>query len=247
MGQAVLEAAATHADVRITAVLVRTGSPLLGKTWGGLAYSSELEQALKASDVLLDFSQPAVTAAALEACVAAGKPFVTGVTGFGTDFKTKLAAAGRKIPLLAAPNMSLGVALLTELARSAAAALGEEFDVEIIEAHHRRKQDAPSGTALALGEAVAQARGVALAERADAGRDGHTGPRRSGAIGFAVVRGGDIVGEHTAYFCGLGERLEITHRASSRETFARGAVRAAEWLRERDPGLYDMQDVLGLR
>ena len=244
MGQAVLEAAAAHTDVQITALLVKADSPLTGKTWGTLCYGSDLGQVLTTCDVVLDFSQPTVTSQALEACVKARKPLVTGVTGFSPDFKARLTDAGRIIPVLASPNMSLGVALLTQLVRSAAATLGEEFDVEIIEAHHRSKQDAPSGTALALGEAVAAARGVELLEQTDGVRQGQTGPRRAGAIGFAVVRGGDIVGEHTVLFAGDGERLELSHRAGSRAGFAHGALAAARAITGKPAGMYSLTELL---
>lgn len=239
MGQAVLEAAAGREDLVISAALVRPGSTLLsgGQT---VPYMTDLKAALAASDVLLDFSLPESTAAALTACLAAGKPLVTGVTGMEGELKAALQAAGNKIPVLAAPNMSLGVALLTRMAEQAAKVLGPEFDVEIAETHHRHKKDAPSGTALALGESIARSRGIPTP-----GRDhDRSGPRQAGSIGYSVVRAGDIVGEHTVLFAGAGERLELTHRAQSRRTFAEGALAAACWIAGRPAGVYRLVDTL---
>lgn len=239
MGQALLDAAPEHPGLSITAALVRAGSPLLAQKTHGLEYSSDLAQALKGSDLLLDFSLPAGTAQALEVCLTTKKPLVTGVTGLDAVFKTRLKEAGASIPVLAAPNMSLGVALLTRMVMQAAQVLGPEFDVEISEAHHRHKKDAPSGTALALGEAVAEARRVAVPD----GR-ARTGARAPGSIGFASVRAGDIVGEHTVLFAGVGERLELTHRAQSRASFAHGALNAARWLAGKPAGLYALADLV---
>ena len=240
MGQAVLEAAAGRADLKVTAALVRPGSPLLGGSQT-VPYMTDLKAALAASDVLLDFSLPEATAAALTACLAAGKPLVTGVTGMDAGLKAALQAAGKKIPVLAAPNMSLGVALLTRMAEQAAKVLGPEFDVEIAEAHHRHKKDAPSGTALALGDAVARARGIPVPGK------GHerSGLREPGSIGYSVVRAGDIVGEHTVLFAGAGERLELSHRAQSRQTFAQGALAACCWIAGKPAGVYALADTLG--
>lgn len=241
MGQAVLEAASAQTDLRIVAALVRVGSPLLGKEVQGLSYSTDIKAAVAACDVLLDFSLPESTAEALNACVTAGKPLVTGVTGMGPELKAALQAAGRQIPVLAAPNMSLGVALLTRMAEKAAAVLGPDFDIEISEAHHKHKKDAPSGTALALGEAVSKARGVPAPDKTT----DHSGLRRAGSIGYSVVRAGDIVGEHTVLFAGAGERLELTHRAQSRQTFAHGALTAARWIVGKPAGIYVLADTLG--
>ena len=239
MGQTLQEAAAEHKDLRITAALVRDGSPLLGQETHGLKYSSDIGAALKGADVLLDFSLPAGTALALATCLAAKKPLVTGVTGLDADLKARLKQAGGSIPVLAAPNMSLGVALLTRMTKQAAQVLGIDFDVEISETHHRHKKDAPSGTALALGEAVAEGRGVAAPD----GR-ARSGQREPGSIGFASVRAGDIVGEHTVLFAGAGERLELTHRAQSRLTFAHGALGAARWIAGKPAGAYSLADTL---
>lgn len=243
MGRAVMETARDYPGARVSAAVVRHAStePPPGDA---LRYTSDLSAALAASDVLLDFSRPEATAAALDACVAARKPMVIGVTGLSTELKQCIEQASLRIPLLLAPNMSLGVNLLLSLVHTAAQKLGEEFDVEIFETHHRHKQDAPSGTALALGEAVAAARGAALSDLAVWTRQGHTGARRSGSIGFAVIRGGDSAGEHTVMFAGDGERLELTHRAASRAAFARGALTAAIWLAGRPAGLYGMTEVL---
>jgi 4-hydroxy-tetrahydrodipicolinate reductase len=237
MGQAIREALPAEAGVRIAAALVRKDSPLLGQAYLDVTYSSDLDAGLAAADVLLDFSVPASTRTALDACTRAGKSMVIGVTGLDAAAKDKIQTAGKRIPVLVAPNMSLGVALLTQLATAAARALGEEFDIEITEAHHRHKRDAPSGTALALAEAMAGARGQPLEPRP-------AGLRPAGSIGFAVVRAGDIVGEHTVLFAGKGERLELSHRAGSRVGFARGALKAAAWLRQQPAGVYALTDML---
>ena len=236
MGQAVLTAASAREDLGIIAALVRPGSPLLGTA----PYTTDLKAALAGCDVLLDFSLPESTAAALDACLAAGKPLVTGVTGMDAALKTALQAAGKRIAVLAAPNMSLGVALLTRMAAQAAKVLGPEFDVEIAEAHHRHKKDAPSGTALALGESIAQVRGIPAPGK---GHD-RSGPRQPGSIGYSVVRAGDIVGEHTVLFAGAGERLELSHRAQSRQAFAKGALAAARWIAGKPAGVYTLADTL---
>lgn len=237
MGQAIREALPAQAGVRITAALVRKDSPLLGQPYLDVAYSSDLDAALGAADVLLDFSVPASTLVALDACIQTGTPMVIGVTGLDAAAKEKIRAAGKRIPVLAAPNMSLGVALLMQLATAAAKTLGADFDIEISEAHHRHKRDAPSGTALALAEAMAVARDQPLQPRP-------AGSRPAGSIGFAVVRAGDIVGEHTVLFAGKGERLELSHRAGSRIGFARGALKAAVWLRQQPAGVYALTDML---
>jgi 4-hydroxy-tetrahydrodipicolinate reductase len=197
--------------------------------------------------VAVDFSLGGAVAAHAQACAAAGVAMLVGTTGYDTAARAALERAAAKIAVLIAPNTSVGVAVLSQLAAQAALALGEAYDVEISEAHHRSKRDAPSGTALGLGETVARVRGRSLNEVAVYDRHGVDGPRKDGSIGFSVVRGGDIVGEHTVTFAGAGERLEITHRAWDRMTFARGALRAAAWLKGRPPGLYGMQDVLGLQ
>jgi 4-hydroxy-tetrahydrodipicolinate reductase len=240
MGQAVLDAAIGQDVTRITAALVRVGSGSLGKASHGLTYTSDLTAALVGADVLLDFSLPESTGSALDACLKTCKPLVTGVTGMDAALRARLADAGKRIPVLASANMSLGVALLTRMVEQAARVLGPEFDIEISEAHHRNKKDAPSGTALALAEVMSKARGSANIDK-DVSRQG---PRQPGSIGFSVVRAGDIVGEHTVLFAGAGERLELSHRAQSRATFALGALSAARWIAGQKPGLYSLADTL---
>ena len=240
MGQAVLDAAVGLEGLRITAALVGQGSTSINKTSHGLSYGTDLPAALAQADVLVDFSLPESTAKALAACLAAGKPLVTGVTGMDAALKARLAEAGQRIPVLAAPNMSLGVALLSRMAQQAAKVLGPDFDIEISEAHHKHKKDAPSGTALALAEVMSEARGHATpAPSAD-----RRGLREPGSIGFSVVRAGDIVGEHTVLFAGSGERLELSHRAQSRASFAHGALRAARWIAGKPAGIYTLADTL---
>ncbi|BAU48980.1 dihydrodipicolinate reductase [Sulfurifustis variabilis] len=251
MGRALVEAATRADDMSVTAALERSESPALGRDAGELAgavrlgvlVSDRLDPA--AFDVLIDFTRPEPTLGHLDVCVRHARRIVIGTTGFDEAGRARIAEAGRTIPVVFAPNMSVGVNLCFKLLEIAARTLGEGTDVEIVEAHHRHKVDAPSGTALRMGEVIAQARGRSLQELMLP--PARAGARPDGAIGFAVVRAGEIVGEHTALFVGRGERVEITHRAESRATFAEGAVRAARWIATRDPGLYDMQDVLGLR
>jgi 4-hydroxy-tetrahydrodipicolinate reductase len=212
----------------------------------GVLITADLSAGIRGAAVAVDFSAADCVAAHAKACAAAGIPILIGVTGIDAAGRGVLAAAAKDIPVLIAPNTSVGVSVVGKLVSLAAAALGPSFDVEIFEAHHRMKRDAPSGTALALGEAVAQARAVALEEVASYARGGASEPRRPGSIGFSSMRAGDIAGEHTVIFAGDGERVEITHRATDRITFARGALRAAEWLIGRPAGLYGMQDVLGI-
>jgi 4-hydroxy-tetrahydrodipicolinate reductase len=202
--------------------------------------------ALRNAQVAIDFTLPDATAANVAACVAAKCPLVIGTTGHSEAVRAQIDAAARSIPLVMAPNMSLGVNLLLKLVELAAAKLDADYDIEVFEAHHRNKKDAPSGTALALGASAANGRGVKLADAAEHSRHGNTGARERGKIGFSVFRGGDVVGDHTVTFAGIGERIELTHRASDRLAFARGAVKAAQWLVGRPAGLYSMQDVLGL-
>jgi 4-hydroxy-tetrahydrodipicolinate reductase len=235
--------------------LDRPGSAALGRDAGelaglgsiGVAVCADLNAALNDFDVLVDFTRPEATLDYLAICAAAGKKVVIGTTGFDAAGKDRIATAARDTAVVFAPNMSVGVNLCLKLLDLAARVLRDDVDVEIIEAHHRHKVDAPSGTALRMGEVIANALGRDLKECAVYGREGVTGERARPTIGFATVRGGDIVGDHTVLFAGEGERVEITHKASSRMTFARGALRAAAWLKDRGTGLYDMQDVLGLR
>ena len=254
MGKTLIEAIG-QADARLTAAVDRPDSSLIGADAGelaalgrlGVALSGDLATVLEQFDVLIDFTHPSVTLRNLALCQQAGKAMIIGTTGFSAEEKQLLAEAGKEIPIVFAANFSVGVNLCLKLLDTAARVLGDEVDIEIIEAHHRHKVDAPSGTALRMGEVVAQALGRDLAEVAVYGREGQTGARERQTIGFATVRAGDVVGDHTVLFAGDGERVEITHKASSRMTFAKGAVRAALWLEGREAGLYDMQDVLDLR
>jgi 4-hydroxy-tetrahydrodipicolinate reductase len=220
---------------------------LAGLPPGGVPVVGELAGLLPGAGAVIDFTHFEVSAAHAEACAAAGVPLVIGSTGFTPAARARVEAAAARIPVLLSPNMSVGVNVLFELVRQAATALGAAYDVEIVELHHKRKQDAPSGTAMRLAEVAAEALGRDPATDFTFARHGMIGERPPGSIGLQTVRGGDIVGEHTVYFCGEGERLELTHRATAREQFARGAVRAAAWLPGRPPGLYDMADVLGFR
>lgn len=256
MGRTLVEAiAASNGKLKLTAALERDQSSLVGADAGevagqgsnGIAISSNLESALNDVDVLIDFSVPDATTANLAACVEKGVAMVIGTTGFTDEQQALIDAAAHKIAICKASNFSTGVNLCFELLEMAARVMGEESDIEIVEAHHRHKIDAPSGTALSMGQVVAGALGRDLDEVAVYGREGQTGARDKNTIGFATVRAGDIVGDHTVMFAAEGERVEITHKASSRLSFARGAVRAASWLTEQPAGLYDMRDVLGFK
>ncbi|MBW8328170.1 MAG: 4-hydroxy-tetrahydrodipicolinate reductase [Thiobacillus sp.] len=253
MGHALLEAVAADPGCALCSAIDRPGSPLVGQDPGaaygvpsGAQVTDQPAVALQGANVLIDFTRPEATFGYLDACVAAGVPLVIGTTGFDEAGKARITAAAQRIPVVFAPNMSVGVNLLMKLAELAAQVLEDGYDIEIIEAHHRHKVDAPSGTALGLGQAVARALDRDLSSCAVYGREGVTGERDPKTIGFATVRGGDIVGDHTLLFAGIGERVELTHKASSRATFAQGALRAAKWLQGRAPGLYDMRDVLNL-
>jgi 4-hydroxy-tetrahydrodipicolinate reductase len=224
----------------IAAVEESSGATVKGSTTS----SGDPAAALRGADVAIEFALPQATAANLAACVAAQRPFVIGTTGHDDAQRAQIVAAARAIAIVMAPNMSLGVNLLLKLVELTAGKLDASYDIEVFEAHHRNKKDAPSGTALALGAAAASGRGVTLGEVAEHARHGTGAERARGAIGFSVFRGGDVVGDHTVTFAGAGERIELTHRASDRMAFARGAVRAARWLVGRPPGLYSMQDVL---
>ena len=254
MGRALLEGVLASPDLVLHGALDVPGSPVIGKDAGelagrscGVAVRDDVPGVLRGADVLIDFTQPAGTMAHVAACVASGTRLVIGTTGFADADRATIAAAARASAIVMAPNMSVGTNVMFKLLDVAARALDSDYDIEIIEAHHRHKVDAPSGTALRMGEVVAAATGRTLRDCAVYAREGHTGARDGRAIGFATVRGGDIVGEHTVMFAGEGERLELTIRSSSRSTYAQGALRAARWLAARSPGLYDMQDVLGLR
>jgi 4-hydroxy-tetrahydrodipicolinate reductase len=253
MGRALLDGVSADAECALFGAIDRAGSPLVGQdagaAWGmasGVRVTDVPAHALTGGDALIDFTRPEATFGYLDACAAAGVPLVIGTTGFDDAGRARITAAAKQIPIVFAPNMSVGVNLLMKLAELAAQVLEDGYDIEIIEAHHRHKVDAPSGTALGLGQAVARAVNRDLASCAVYGREGVTGERDPKTIGFATVRGGDIVGDHTLLFAGVGERVELTHKASSRATFAQGALRAAKWLQGRAPGLYDMRDVLSL-
>lgn len=254
MGKTLIEAVRQAEGAGLGAAIDRPDSSLVGVDVGelagvgklGLQLVGDLNAVVDEFDVLIDFTHPSVTLKNLEFCRRAGKAMVIGTTGFSPEEKQLLAEAGKQIPIVFAANFSVGVNLCLKLLDTAARVLGDEVDIEIIEAHHRHKVDAPSGTALRMGEVVADALGRDLQKVAVYGREGQTGARARETIGFATVRAGDVVGDHTVLFAADGERVEITHKASSRMTFARGAVRAARWLQGRQSGLYDMQDVLGL-
>ena len=254
MGRTLIEAVLKAPDAALAAALEMPGSPLLGKDAGelvgspcGVAVSSDMEAALSQADCLIDFTRPEGTLAHLAVCRKHGVHAVIGTTGFSAEQKLAIQDAAREVPIVFAPNMAVGVNAVFKLLDMAARILNEGYDVEVVEAHHRHKVDAPSGTALRMGEVVAQALGRSLAECAVYGREGHTGERPATQIGFATVRGGDIVGDHTVLFAGTGERVEITHKAASRMPYALGSLRAARFMRSKANGLFDMQDVLGLR
>jgi 4-hydroxy-tetrahydrodipicolinate reductase len=213
----------------------------------GVAVVDDLVKALPGADVVVDFTSHEASARHAEACAEAGVALVVGSTGFTPEAKARVAAAAKRIPVVLSPNMSVGVNVLFELVRQAAAVLGDAYDVEIVEIHHNKKRDAPSGTAVRLGEVAAEALGRDPEDALAFARHGILGERPPWQIGVQTLRGGDVVGEHTVYFCGEGERLELTHRATSRDQFARGAVRAARWIAGKPAALYDMADVLGLR
>lgn len=246
MGRTLVEAVRADRELTLAAVLELAGSAAVGQQAGGLTIGADLG-ALSAVDVLIDFTRPEGTLAHLDACLRYGKALVIGTTGFEAAQKARIDEAAKRIPIVLSPNFAIGVNVVFRLAQTAAAALGDAYDVEIVEAHHRHKVDAPSGTALRLGELVAGALSRDLDQVATHGRHGDTGERPAKAIGFHAIRGGDIVGEHTVIFAGQGERVEIAVRSQSRMTYAAGALRAAKWLRGRAPGLYDMSEVLGLK
>ena len=253
MGRTVIQALAEAEDARLAAALEMPGHESAGSDAGTLAGVGEQgvrivdrEAGMGSFDVLIDFTNAASALTHLEECVRRERPAVIGATGFDDSQKAAVHEMAKHVPVVLAPNMSVGVNLCLRLLQSAARALGDEVDIEIIEAHHRHKVDAPSGTALRMGEVVAEALGRDLRECAVFGREGHTGARDRATIGFETIRAGDIVGEHTVLFAGAGERVEITHRSSSRMNYAAGALRAARWVKGRPCGVYDMLDVLGL-
>jgi 4-hydroxy-tetrahydrodipicolinate reductase len=250
MGRALIEMVLRSSDLVLAAALEAPGNPLLGRDAGelvGQPNGVRISSGFSDGDCLIDFTRPDGALANLEQCVAKGVRMVIGTTGFSPKQNERVAEGAKRIAIVQAPNMSAGVNVAITLAERAARTLGEGYDVEIIEAHHRHKVDAPSGTALAFGAAIEGALGRDLARDAVHGRKGEVGERKPGSIGFHAIRGGDIVGEHTVMFAGEGERLEITVRSASRATYAAGALRAARFLEGRASGLYDMRDVLGLR
>lgn len=254
MGKMLIETVLAHPDAELTAAVDIPGSSLIGADAGelvghgtvGVKLVDNLESVAKDADVFIDFTIADATAKNIAICAKAGTRLVIGTTGLNKDQLAELRQASESVAICFAPNYSVGVNLTFKLLEMAASILGDDVDVEVLEAHHRNKVDAPSGTALRMGEVVAQTLGRKLEDVAVYGREGHTGARDRKTIGFATVRAGDIVGDHTVMFAGDGERVEIAHKASSRMAFAKGAVRAAIWLGKHDQGLFDMQDVLGL-
>ncbi len=253
MGQMLVQAVLEACDLRLVGALDLPGSAALGRDAGaglghttGVNITADLQAGMSGADILIDFTRPEGTLAHLAVCRALGVRAVVGTTGFDAAQQAELARHAQQIATVVAANMSVGVNVMLRLLEQAARTLGEGYDIEVIESHHKHKVDAPSGTALAMGQVLAQARGVDLGEQGVFTRHGHTGERRAGSIGFATIRGGDIVGEHTVLFAGTGERLEITHKSSSRANYADGSLRAARFLAGRAPGLYGMPDVLQL-
>ena len=254
MGRELVRVITETPGVTVSGATESPGSPHIGTDIGtlaglpplGVAVTSEPAAVAAASQAVIDFTVPAATVALAAIAAKAGIVHVIGTTGLAESDEAAIAAASRHATVIKAGNMSLGINLLTSVTRRIAEALDADFDIEIVEMHHRQKVDAPSGTALMLGRAAAEGRGIELTTASVRTRDGHTGPRRRGDIGFATLRGGTVIGDHTVVFAGDGERIEITHRAGDRSIFARGAVKAAVWGQGRSPGLYDMSDVLGL-
>ncbi len=253
MGRAIIRAVTETDGLKLGAAVERAGDPNLGQDAGVLAGGAALGVVVKAAalgagdgDVWIDFSAPAASVAHAHAAAAAGARMVIGTTGLSASDRAQIAQAAQSTAIVLAANTSVGVSVMLKLVADAARALGPGYDIEIVETHHRLKRDAPSGTALRLLESVAEATGRDVAKNARYDRHGDIGPRTDAEIGVQTVRGGDVVGDHTVFFLGMGDRIEITHRASSRDTFARGAVRAALWVADKPPGLYDMRAVLGL-
>ena len=254
MGRMLIEAICASDDCLLAGALDLAGSPAVGQDAAaflgrasGVAITADLRAVLQNADVLIDFTRPEGTLAHAAICAELGVQMVIGTTGFTDAQKAELDAAARRVAMVFAPNMSVGVNVTLKLLQMAAQALDAGYDIEIIEAHHKHKVDAPSGTALKMGEVIAQAQGTLLADRAVYERYGHTGERKSGSIGFATVRGGDIVGDHTVLFAGTGERVEITHKSSSRAGYAQGSLRAVRYLAGQRAGMFDMFDVLNLK
>ena len=255
MGQRVIATIKDTEGAQLAGALERHANPLLGQDAGliagcgpmGITISDDLNSVIEACDVLIDFSAPKVSLKNLEACGLKKKAMVIGSTGFTPEERALAIELAKFVPVVLAPNMSVGVNVCFKILKDLAGILGDDFDVEIVEAHHRMKLDAPSGTAVRMGEVVAEALGRDYGAVANFHREGITGARTKQEIGMQTIRGGDIVGEHTVYFIGMGERIELSHRAMTRDMFSRGALRAAKWVVGKPPKLYDMQDVLGLR
>jgi 4-hydroxy-tetrahydrodipicolinate reductase len=254
MGRMLIETVLNDSDATLSGALDRAGTPQLGQDAGaflgketGIVLSDDIDAVLARSDYLIDFTRPEGTIAHVEAAERHGVKLVIGTTGFDEAQKARLRAAAGKIGIVFSANMSVGVNVTMKLLEFAARHFSQGYDIEIIEAHHRHKVDAPSGTALMMGEVIANALGRKLDEIAVYGREGVTGERDPSTIGFSAIRGGDIVGDHTVLFAGIGERIEITHKSASRQSYAQGALRAVRFLVDRPNGMYDMQDVLGLR
>ncbi|MBK5913443.1 4-hydroxy-tetrahydrodipicolinate reductase [Rhodocyclus purpureus] len=254
MGRMLIEATLKDSEAVLVAAIDREGTPGIGRDAGeaigmhaGVAVTSDVEAGIAAADCLIDFTRPEGTLQHLAICRRHGVAAVIGTTGFDDAGKQAIADAAQEIPVVFAPNMSVGVNVVFKLLDMATRIMTEGYDIEVFEAHHKRKVDAPSGTALRMGEVIAQAQGRTLKDCAVYAREGVTGEREEGTIGFSVVRGGDIVGDHTVMYCGDGERVEITHKSASRMPYALGSLRAARFLAGRKNGLFDMQDVLNLR
>jgi 4-hydroxy-tetrahydrodipicolinate reductase len=257
MGARIINILSASEGIRLSTALERKGHPLVGQDAFSLAgipgnktpalITDDLTAALTAADVLIDFTIPEATLGHIKACAELGKAVVVGTTGFSKEQHVAIDACARRIPCLLSPNMSIGVNLCFKILAEIAKTIGNDYDMEIVEAHHRLKKDAPSGTALKMAQVIAKAVDRNLDEVGVYARKGMIGERAKKEIGIQTLRGGDIVGDHTVMFAGTGERIELTHRATSRDTFAAGAVRAAKWIVGKKPGLYDMQDVLGLK
>lgn len=254
MGKTLIEAVLNHPEAELAGAFDLAGSPNLGRDAGdfmgqttGVVTTSDIEAALENADVMIDFTRPEGTLKHLEVCARKGVKAVIGTTGFNPQELEALEGFSNKIAMVWSPNMAVGVNATFKLLEVAAKILAEGYDIEVIEAHHNKKVDAPSGTALRMGEVIAAQLGISLADKGVFAREGITGEREQGTIGFSTIRGGDIVGDHTVLFAGTGERIEITHKSSSRMTYAQGSIRASKFLMSKESGLFDMQDVLGLR
>ena len=254
MGKMLIEAVLNTPDAQLVGALEHTGSTQVGEDAGaflgkktGVTITTDIAAALSDAEYLIDFTRPEGTMAHLAVAQKTGSKMIIGTTGLNAEQLDSLKIASKNLAIVFAPNMSVGVNVTFKLLEVAAKMLSEGYDIEVIEAHHRHKVDAPSGTALRMGEVIAEALGEKLDEVAVYAREGHTGERKQGSIGFATIRGGDIVGDHTVLFAGEGERIEISHKSSSRQSYAQGSLRAARFLQKQPTGLFDMQDVLGLR